>query len=74
LKKVNMAVRNYDLINGTDRVAVAVSGWKDSLSHLGLLSVHRGSSREQCDIIACPEVKLDLVGAARRHAAVRCRQ
>ena len=41
LKKVNAAVREFDMIRAGDRVAVAVSGGKDSLSLLRLLQVRR---------------------------------
>lgn len=52
LKKVNKAIREHGLIADGDRLAVAVSGGKDSLSLLRLLRVRRRSAREQYDVVA----------------------
>ncbi len=41
LRKVNRAIDEFDLLAGSDRVCVAVSGGKDSLSLLHLLLEHR---------------------------------
>lgn len=41
LKKINRANRQFDLISTGDRIAVAVSGGKDSLSLLRLLAFRR---------------------------------
>lgn len=39
LKSVNQAIREFDMIRAGDRIAVAVSGGKDSLSLLQLLAI-----------------------------------
>jgi tRNA 2-thiocytidine biosynthesis protein TtcA len=52
LKKVNKAVREHGLIADGDRVAVAVSGGKDSLSLVRLLRVRQRKACERYDIIA----------------------
>jgi tRNA 2-thiocytidine biosynthesis protein TtcA len=52
LKKVNKAIRAYQLIQDGDRIAVAVSGGKDSLSLLRLLQVRQGSAREHVELTA----------------------
>ena len=52
LKKVNKAIRDHNLVADGDRIAVAVSGGKDSLSLLRLLRVRQRSARERYDIVA----------------------
>jgi tRNA 2-thiocytidine biosynthesis protein TtcA len=52
LKKVNKANRDHDLFADGDRVAVAVSGGKDSLSLLRLLRVRQRSARERYTVVA----------------------
>jgi len=52
LKKVNKANREHDLVTDGDRIAVAVSGGKDSLSLLRLLGVRQRSARERYDVVA----------------------
>jgi tRNA 2-thiocytidine biosynthesis protein TtcA len=52
LKKVNKAVREYDLIGDSDRIVVAVSGAGDSLSLLQLLLMRQRSVPEKHDLIA----------------------
>lgn len=52
LKKVNKAIRDYDMICDGDRIAVAVSGGKDSLSLLKLLDHRRSSVPERYDLLA----------------------
>jgi tRNA 2-thiocytidine biosynthesis protein TtcA len=52
LKKVNKAIREHNLLVEGDRVAVAVSGGKDSLSLLRLLCTRQRSAREQYGVVA----------------------
>jgi len=52
LKDVNRAVREYGMIEDGDRVAVAVSGGKDSLSLLRLLDLRRESAKERYALAA----------------------
>ncbi len=52
LKKVNKAVREYSLIKDGDRIAVAVSGGKDSLTLLHLLHWRRFFSPQRYEIVA----------------------
>jgi tRNA 2-thiocytidine biosynthesis protein TtcA len=67
LKKVNKAVRDYNLIEDGDRIAVAVSGGKDSLSLLRLLQVRQESAQEHYELIAV-HVQSDYIpgGEAQR--------
>jgi tRNA 2-thiocytidine biosynthesis protein TtcA len=60
LKDVNRAIRDYQMIAGGDRVAVAVSGGKDSLSLLRLLDLRRRQAPEQYELAA-----IYLAGDAR---------
>lgn len=52
LKDVNRAIRDYSMLAPGDRVAVAVSGGKDSLSLLRLLDWRRSSAPEKYDLLA----------------------
>jgi tRNA 2-thiocytidine biosynthesis protein TtcA len=52
LKKVNKAIREHRLIEEGDRVAVAVSGGKDSLGLLRLLRDRQRSARERYELVA----------------------
>ena len=52
LKQVNPAIRAYAMLQDGDRVAVAVSGGKDSLSLLRLLDLRRKRSQEQYELLA----------------------
>lgn len=52
LKKVNKAIREHNLIADGDRIAVAVSGGKDSLSLLRLLRARQRKARERYEIVA----------------------
>jgi tRNA 2-thiocytidine biosynthesis protein TtcA len=52
LKKVNKAIRDYHLLQDGDRIAVAVSGGKDSMSLLRLLQIRQTTVPERYDLIA----------------------
>lgn len=60
LKDVNRAIRDFAMIADGDRVAVAVSGGKDSLSLLRLLDYRRRSAAERYTLAA-----VHVVGDAR---------
>lgn len=50
LKDINRAIRDFHMIEDGDRVAVAVSGGKDSLSLLRLLDLRRGECKEKYNL------------------------
>jgi tRNA 2-thiocytidine biosynthesis protein TtcA len=52
LKDVNKAIREYDMIREGDRVAVAVSGGKDSLSLLELLRLRQARVQAKYELAA----------------------
>ena len=52
LKKVNKAIRDYDMIADGDRIAVAVSGGNDSLSLLRLLQCRQNFVKERYELAA----------------------
>jgi tRNA 2-thiocytidine biosynthesis protein TtcA len=52
LKDINRAIRDYQMIADGDRVAVAVSGGKDSLSLLRLLDLRRKQVPERYELVA----------------------
>lgn len=52
LKDINRAIREYGMIADGDRVAVALSGGKDSLSLLRLLDLRRQSVPEHYELVA----------------------
>lgn len=59
-KSINKAVYEYKMINDGDKIAVAVSGGKDSLSLLKLLDFRRQSAPEKYELAA-----IHVVGDAR---------
>jgi tRNA 2-thiocytidine biosynthesis protein TtcA len=60
LKDINKAIREFDMIQDGDRIGVAVSGGKDSLSLLRLLDWRRKSIPQSYDLVA-----LHITGDAR---------
>jgi tRNA 2-thiocytidine biosynthesis protein TtcA len=60
LKDINKAIRDFDMIQDGDRIGVAVSGGKDSLSLLRLLDWRRKSVPENYEIVA-----MHIIGDAR---------
>ena len=52
LKPVNQAIREFDMLSPGDRVAVALSGGKDSFSLLRLLDLRRRMVREPYELVA----------------------
>ncbi len=52
LKRVNQAVRRYALIENDDRIAVAVSGGKDSITLLRLLQLYHRRAGVRYDLTA----------------------
>ena len=66
LKSVNGAVRDFDMLRAGDRVAVAVSGGKDSLSLLRLLQMHCQSSEKRYTVAAI-HVRGDATGITQPH-------
>lgn len=67
LRKVDKAVRDYKLIEDGDRIAVAVSGGKDSLVLLHLLVRRRALVPERYEVIAL-NVRTDYPCGAPREA------
>lgn len=64
LKKVNPVIRDYRMIRDGDRVAVAVSGGKDSLSLLTLLRLRKGRTLQRYELVVV-HVQGDARGLAR---------
>ena len=60
LKKLGAAVREFDMIREDDRIAVAVSGGKDSLGLLRLLQAYRRSAGVRFELAA-----MHVLGDAR---------
>ncbi len=67
LKDVNRAVREFGLIAAGDRIAVAVSGGKDSLALLHLLQLRRQFAAERFELVAL-HVRGDAGGVTAPHA------
>jgi len=67
LKDVNRAVREFGMIRAGDRIAVAVSGGKDSLALLRLLQLRRQTAQEPFEIAAI-HVRGDATGVTPPHA------
>mgnify|MGYP000243088191 CR=1 FL=1 len=76
LKKMNKAARLYRLIGDGDRILVAVSGGKDSLTLLRLLLAQRETQRLDVHVVVGHVVIEEAVGAAERAAALQahCRE
>ena len=66
LREVNRAVREFDMIRAGDRIAVAVSGGKDSLSLLTALQLRRASSGVSYELAAV-HVRGDAGGVTAPH-------
>jgi len=64
LKNVNKAIREFDMIADGDRVAVAVSGGKDSRSLLHLLRARQRTAQERYDLVAL-HVEAEVAGYPR---------
>jgi tRNA 2-thiocytidine biosynthesis protein TtcA len=67
LKEVNRAIREYRMIEPGDRVAVAVSGGKDSLSLLRLLQLRQRTAPIHYELAAI-HVRGDATGITAPHA------
>jgi tRNA 2-thiocytidine biosynthesis protein TtcA len=66
LKKLGAAVREFDMIREDDRIAVAVSGGKDSLGLLRLLQAYRRSAGVRFELAAM-HVLGDATGVITLH-------
>ena len=69
LKDVNRAINHFEMIAPGDRIAVAVSGGKDSLSLLRLLDWRRNSVPEDYELVAIHvsgDARINLLRAALR--------
>jgi tRNA 2-thiocytidine biosynthesis protein TtcA len=64
LKNVNRAIREFDMIAHGDRVAVAVSGGKDSRTLLHLLRARQRSVPEEYHLLAL-HAEADMAGHSR---------
>jgi len=62
LKGVNKAIRDYTMLSDGDRVAVAVSGGKDSFTLLDLLQRRQRTARERYSLVAVHVVMHDPRG------------
>lgn len=70
LRRVGKAARDYDMLRDGDRVAVAVSGGKDSLALLDLLDRYRQSAGIRYEVAAV-HVLGDARGVIEPHAPLR---
>jgi len=66
IKALNRAVRQFDMLRDGDRVAVAVSGGKDSLALVRLLQTHRRSFAKRYTLAAV-HVRGDATGITPPH-------
>ena len=66
LKKLGAAVREFELIRDDDRIAMAVSGGKDSLGLLRLLKAYRRSAGVRFELAAI-HVLGDATGVIELH-------
>lgn len=69
LRDVGKALRDFDMVRDGDRVAVAVSGGKDSLSLLELLDRHRRFALVRYELAAI-HVRGDATGVTAPHASL----
>ena len=67
LRDVGKAMRDFAMVAGGDRVAVAVSGGKDSLGLLELLDRHRRIAEVRYEVAAI-HVRGDATGVTEAHA------
>lgn len=71
LKSMNKAIRDYGMIADGDRIAVAVSGGKDSLALWHLLRLRQHSAAERYETVAVHIVMRQASGTACTEAAGR---
>jgi tRNA 2-thiocytidine biosynthesis protein TtcA len=71
LKGVNKAIRDYEMIAHGDRIAVAVSGGKDSLTLLHLLRLRQTSVPEKYETVAVHVTMLKSDGTSCTQPDVR---